>query len=596
LRVRASFRTKLFLAFLGVSLLLSAVLLHFAWRRAREAQLAALQTLLRTTVAAAAPEIDGDAHAALGPRLSPDILSDPGYLALRRLAERLVASNPKLFHEVYTVDTVNGRARHGAALPLQIRREIGRPTVRDHPRHGARPRGAERRRRRDDRRVRASPRATRPSRTAAAARWVPGIDVDGSTVDAMRGGCSRPGAGAGGGCCSRRRSGCGSRRASTAGPDALAGHGSRRRGQYGTRVTWASGDEFESLATNFNAMAAGLEERQRLKSALHVAMEIQQSLLPARPPNVEGLDLSGFSDYCDETGGDYFDYPPSWPVGPGRTALTVGDVTGHGIAAALMMSSARAALRTQAGREESPGALLALVNGHLARDATAGKFMTLFYGVLDPTAGTLRYANAGQGGCFVVRAATGAVEELEAGGPPLGVVAGIPFPDATVTGLRAGDVVVLGTDGIWETADASGTMFGMERFHRLAREHAGKDAAAIAQVIRDATEVIAARGPRPTTSRWWWPSSTRRSARRPIPRDAGAQPSVGGGRCARLPALWPAAQAPRILDRVPSPAIRGVFVIVMGSIVVLSARTGVTERVPPARPPGSPGAQTRCTQ
>gem|GEM_PF-6992130 len=499
MRLRASFRTKLFLAFLGVSLLASAVLLHFAWRTARAAQLEALQTLLRTTVAAAAPEIDGDAHAALGPRLSPDILTDPGYLPLRRLAERLVRSNPK-FKEVYTVDTVNGKGPGWGVLSLsQKDAEIGRPY--DYGRFPGMVRGLVEQSVDDDIATdeygpSLSGYAPIRDRSGHTVGFL-GLDVDGSTVDAMRGrllgllaigavGCVVLAAALGMWFATRIHRPV---RLLSAAMEKMAA------GEHGTRVTWASGDEFEGLATGFNAMAAGLEERQRLKSALQVAMEIQQSLLPARPPRVEGIDLSGFSDYCDETGGDYYDYPPSWPVGAGLTALTVGDVTGHGIAAALMMSSARAAIRTQSDRAESPGALLELVNRHLARDATAGKFMTLFYGVLDRKAGTLRYSNAGQGGCFVVRGSTGAVEDLGAVGPPLGVIAGIPFPEASVSGLAAGDVIVLGTDGIWETADATGAMFGMERFQRLAREHAGKGADALAKAIRAATETFRGTGP-----------------------------------------------------------------------------------------------------
>src|SRR5262249_39564202 len=158
----------------------------------------------------------------------------------------------------------------------------------------------------------------------------------------------------------------------------------------------------------------------------------------------------GVVDYCDETGGDYYDYPRVWELPRGRVALTVGDVTGHGIVAALLMASARAVLRTHAERDEAPDEILALVNRHIVRASTAGKFMPLFYGVLDPAAGTLDYANAGQGGCHLLRAAASVVEDLPASGPPLGVFDGAQFPARRVEGLAPGDVVLLATDGVWE--------------------------------------------------------------------------------------------------------------------------------------------------
>ena len=114
--------------------------------------------------------------------------------------------------------------------------------------------------------------------------------------------------------------------------------------------------------------------------------------------------------------------------------------------------------------------------------------MTLFYGVLDPVHGTLTFANGGQGGTFVVRAASGAVVVMEASAPPLGVIDDIPFADATVEGIRPGDVVVLGTDGIWETLNAAGEPFGMERFHALAVAHAKEGATEISRAIRAAVE------------------------------------------------------------------------------------------------------------
>jgi sigma-B regulation protein RsbU (phosphoserine phosphatase) len=266
-------------------------------------------------------------------------------------------------------------------------------------------------------------------------------------------------------------------------------------GDLGTRSTWVSGDEFGRLSTNFNRMVEGLEERQRLKQSLALAMEIQQHLLPTCAPTVAGVGVAGFSDYCDETGGDYFDYPRTWEVPGGRVALTVGDVTGHGIGAALLMSTGRAVLRSHAERDVGPGELLAIVNRHLAHDAPSGKFMTLCYGVLDPRLGTFVYANAGQGGCFVLRAADGRWEELPAAAPPLGVIDGIPFPEARVEGLCPGDVIVLATDGTWETVDAAGRSFGYEGLEAAVRSRAGAGPDAIADAVRIAVETHRGRGP-----------------------------------------------------------------------------------------------------
>jgi sigma-B regulation protein RsbU (phosphoserine phosphatase) len=266
-------------------------------------------------------------------------------------------------------------------------------------------------------------------------------------------------------------------------------------GDLSVRVPALPDDEVGRLGTQFNRMTEGLEERQRLKQSLLLAMEVQQKLLPAGPPSVEGVDVAGCSDYCDETGGDYFDYPRTWEVPGGRLAITLGDVTGHGIGAALLMSTARAVLRASCEGDCAPDAILGVVNRHLSRDATNGRFMTLFYGVLDPKEGTLRYANAGQGGCFVVRGEDGRVEWLEAGGPPLGVVDGLPYPESTVGGLQAGDVVVLASDGVYETFDPAGQPFGYERLEAVAVAARARPAEEIVRAILAAAEAHRAEGP-----------------------------------------------------------------------------------------------------
>jgi sigma-B regulation protein RsbU (phosphoserine phosphatase) len=167
----------------------------------------------------------------------------------------------------------------------------------------------------------------------------------------------------------------------------------------------------------------------------------------------------------------------------GRVALTVGDVTGHGIGAALLMASGRAVLRSHAETDTPPATLLGFVNRHLAQDASGGKFMTCFFGVLDAGAGTLSYANAGQGGCYVYRCADDRFEELTASGPPLGVVDGIAFEERRVDGLRQGDIVVLGTDGIWEAQDTEGAFFEMERFVEVVRANASKSSQEIERAV-----------------------------------------------------------------------------------------------------------------
>jgi len=502
--IKTSFRTKLVLALCGLSFLTAALVLQGAWRRAREAQIEHLRRLLEAVAAAVAPTIDGDAHAAFDPTQA-SAPTQPYELELRKLGARVRAAHAR-FQEVYTLGRL-GEPGPGKGRLVLAEKDDQLGTVYDYARFPAMVRALEGPASDDDLTedeygVTISGYA--PIRDAAGRTvGLLGIDVDAKTVAEMRiqllailalgiAGSALVSGVLGVVLASRINRPV---RVLSDAMDRVAA------GDLGARAIWASTDEFGRLSTNFNRMVEGLEERQRLKQSLALAMEIQQNLLPGGPPSVTGVDVAGFSDYCDETGGDYFDYPRTWEVPGGRVALTVGDVTGHGIGAALLMSTGRAVLRSHAERDVAPGRMLApgdlleVVNRHLAHDATSGRFMTLFYGVLDPDAGTIVYANAGQGGCFVLHAEDGRWEEMPACGPPAGVIDGIRFPEACVEHVRPADVVVLATDGVWETTSTAGAPFGYEGLERVVRANAHGSAQAIADAVRAAVEAHRGTGP-----------------------------------------------------------------------------------------------------
>ncbi len=257
-------------------------------------------------------------------------------------------------------------------------------------------------------------------------------------------------------------------------------------GDLDARVEVRTHDEIGQLGGEFNAMVPALKDRMRLRQSLTLAMEVQQCLLPSSPPKVPGLDVAGTSIYCDETGGDYYDFLDLSELRPGELGIAVGDVTGHGIAAALLMTSARAVLRSSLDRSDSLADLMRKMNYHLTVDTPAGRFMTLFYLVIDGGRRSLRFANAGHDPTLLYDPASDRFEELHEGGLPLGIMEEADYQESRREYLTPGQVLVIGTDGIWEMHNSRNEMFGKDALRELVRRNAAGSAADIMKAVTEA--------------------------------------------------------------------------------------------------------------
>lgn len=267
------------------------------------------------------------------------------------------------------------------------------------------------------------------------------------------------------------------------------------RGEWEARVPVRTRDELGQLAAHFNAMVPQLQDRMRLKQSLQLAMEVQQHLLPSSPPRIAGLDIAGASVYCDETGGDYYDFLDLSELGPQQLGVAIGDVTGHGVAAAMLMATGRALLRSRASQPGSLSELMNAMNHYLSMDLLDGRFMTLYYLVIDARARRMHWISAGHDAAIVYDAARGEFGELAGLDLPLGVDARWKYQECGPADLTTGQVIVLGTDGIWEARNPRGEFYGKERLRAVIRAHAGEPAQAISAAITAALSAFRGGGP-----------------------------------------------------------------------------------------------------
>ncbi len=244
------------------------------------------------------------------------------------------------------------------------------------------------------------------------------------------------------------------------------------RGDFSVRLDLRTGDERDALAEGFNSVVPKLEAHFNLRQSMALAHEIQQNLLPHAPPELPGLEFAGDSRYCDETGGDYYDVFKTGAATEKTFAVIVGDVSGHGVPAALLMTGTRSMIRSLSMLEEDLALRLTHVNRLLYPDTSdSGSFITLFYLEVDMALRRLRWIRAGHDPAIVYEPERDQFSELSGNGMALGIQPEYAYTAYEAPLGRSGQIIVLATDGIWEAHNAQQEMFGKERLQEVIRQH-----------------------------------------------------------------------------------------------------------------------------
>jgi sigma-B regulation protein RsbU (phosphoserine phosphatase) len=257
-----------------------------------------------------------------------------------------------------------------------------------------------------------------------------------------------------------------------------------RSGRFDKKVQVTSNDEIGYTGDVINEMTDGLIERDRMQQSLGLAREVQQSLLPKDDLNIDGFDIAGKSVYCDETGGDYYDFITMDDKVGKKIGVVIGDVSGHGIPSALLMATVRALLRQRASNEGSTARIISDVNRQLAIDVEdSGQFMTMFFLTIDGANKQVEWVRAGHDPAIIYDPATDAFEELGGPGMALGVDQECIYKDNKKSDLSKGQIICLSTDGVWEVRNQKGEMLGKEPIVHAIRENSALGAKQILDAI-----------------------------------------------------------------------------------------------------------------
>lgn len=266
-----------------------------------------------------------------------------------------------------------------------------------------------------------------------------------------------------------------------------------QKGNLSDKVPVATSDEFGVIAGHTNHMIDGLRHRFELISSLKLAEEVQQNLLPEASPSIEGYDISGTSIYCEQTGGDYYDY---FQLPHDRLGVAVADACGHGVGAALLMSSVRAFIASAVSQYSSPSSLMNAINSFITRDCSkTSRFTSMFFLELDRVSNTIRWVRAGHEPALHYCGNKDEFVTLHGPGVVLGIDLDYQYENNSTTSLQGGDILLIGTDGIRECRNREGVLFGVDRIKELIQKTAHESAQQIQTAI--VSEVSTFRGSLP---------------------------------------------------------------------------------------------------
>ncbi len=259
-----------------------------------------------------------------------------------------------------------------------------------------------------------------------------------------------------------------------------------QKGRFNGKVQIVSNDEIGYAGEVVNEMTQSLYQGEIIQRSLYLAREIQQNLLPKQDPEIPGLDIAGNTIYCDETGGDYYDYLLPENDQKDRIRVVLGDVSGHGISSALLMATSRALFRQRSAMSGNLAQVTSNVNRHLCEDMKdSGNFVTLLCIEVNAENRCLKWVRAGHDPGILYDPRKDSFMELKGKGVAMGIDKLWQYEENEVSGLSDGHIVALYTDGIWEAQNHHKERFGKEKLCGIIRKNAHLSSRQILESVID---------------------------------------------------------------------------------------------------------------